>query len=309
MCNVSDKQSDDESEEQLKLYEVFQMVKEAHITVESFAHSNRFGIRKERVKKDANGHEISRSFLCRHAGKPSTKNRSHNTDESGSCHTNCNWKIQDDDIVFIDNAFDYPLAHSFTRFKQVESNVAEIWEVRHMTWQHSQLHVFLLKDAKRWLLEKYQDEELGIQPLVNLSAVFSSESSKALLVPTTMIRSNKSANLFSVSSINIAIEKDDLQVLKFLKGYILQNDISLAENTTIVCSSSSRTNILEEHSEPNTFLEKPQVKVTNPIKRLEEHAKHENKARDSIMTCEFCGGGGHNKELHELDHSINDENK
>ncbi|RIB14211.1 hypothetical protein C2G38_2144173 [Gigaspora rosea] len=106
------------------------MVKEAHITVESFAHSNRFGIRKERVKKDANGHEISRSFLCRHAGKPSTKNRSHNTDESGSCHTNCNWKIQDDDIVFIDNAFDYPLAHSFTRFKQVESNVAEIWEVR-----------------------------------------------------------------------------------------------------------------------------------------------------------------------------------
>ncbi|CAG8755803.1 10730_t:CDS:2, partial [Gigaspora rosea] len=276
---------------------------------------------------------------------------------------------QDDDMVFINNAFDYPLAHSFTLFKQVESNVAEIWEVRHMTWQHSQLHVFLLKDvmaysiaakfsinfvAKRWLLEKYQDEDLGIQPLVNLSAVFSSESSETLLVPTTIIRSNESANLFSVSctasnvaysssytaaknamqkkkayaetigiarkAINIAIEKDDLQVLKFLKGYILQNDHSLVENTTIVCSSSSRTSILEERSEPNTILEKPQVKVTNPIKKVRRGRPPKAitvdgmpnmriRACDSTMTCEFCGGGGHNKELHKLDHSINDENE
>ncbi|RIB11312.1 hypothetical protein C2G38_2145649 [Gigaspora rosea] len=293
------------------------------------------------------------------------------------------FQTQDDDMVFINNAFDYPLAHSFTLFKQVESNVAEIWEVRHMTWQHSQLHVFLLKDgsficscmllvnrgypcrhffrvmaysiaakfsinfvAKRWLLEKYQDEDLGIQPLVNLSAVFSSESSETLLVPTTIIRSNESANLFSVSctasnvaysssytaaknamqkkkayaetigiarkAINIAIEKDDLQVLKFLKGYILQNDHSLVENTTIVCSSSSRTSILEERSEPNTILEKPQVKVTNPIKKaitVDGMPNMRIRACDSTMTCEFCGGGGHNKELHKLDHSINDENE
>ncbi|CAG8776995.1 18949_t:CDS:2, partial [Gigaspora rosea] len=64
--NVSDELSDDESEEQLKIYEgqVFQTVKEAHITVESFAHSNGFGVCKGRVEKDANGHEISRSFYA-----------------------------------------------------------------------------------------------------------------------------------------------------------------------------------------------------------------------------------------------------
>ncbi|CAG8844130.1 13939_t:CDS:1, partial [Racocetra persica] len=51
--------------------QIFQTAEEAYVIVESFAHSNRFRIRKGRVKKDSsNGREISRSFICRHAGKP-----------------------------------------------------------------------------------------------------------------------------------------------------------------------------------------------------------------------------------------------
>ncbi|CAG8758175.1 244_t:CDS:2, partial [Racocetra fulgida] len=93
--DVSDEQSGNEFEEQLKLYkgQVFQTVEEAHIVVESFAHSNGFGIRKGRVEKDVNGQEISRSFLCHHDRKLSTTNTSHNTNESGSCRTGCNWKV------------------------------------------------------------------------------------------------------------------------------------------------------------------------------------------------------------------------
>ncbi|CAG8741611.1 1376_t:CDS:2, partial [Racocetra fulgida] len=91
--DVSDEQSGSEFEKQLKLYKVFQTVEEAHIAVVSFAHSNRFGIRKKHVEKDANGQEISKSILCHHAGKPSTTNTSYNTNESGSCRTGCNWKV------------------------------------------------------------------------------------------------------------------------------------------------------------------------------------------------------------------------
>ncbi|CAG8829052.1 40959_t:CDS:2, partial [Gigaspora margarita] len=39
------------------------------------------------VKKDENNHEISRLFLCHHARKPPTQKKSHNTEKSGSCHT------------------------------------------------------------------------------------------------------------------------------------------------------------------------------------------------------------------------------
>ncbi|CAG8831485.1 12843_t:CDS:2, partial [Racocetra persica] len=69
----SDEQSDNEFEEQLELYEgqTFQTAEEAYVIVESFAYSNRFGIRKGRVEKDSsNGRKISKSFICRHAGKP-----------------------------------------------------------------------------------------------------------------------------------------------------------------------------------------------------------------------------------------------
>ncbi|KAF0389329.1 hypothetical protein F8M41_010925 [Gigaspora margarita] len=207
--------------------------------------------------------------------------------------------------------------------------------------------------AKHWLLEKYQDEDLGIQPLINLSTRPGSCIWQFTVVPTTIIRSNESANLFSVScivsnvaysslytaaknamqkkkayaetigiackAINITIEKEDLQVLKFLKGYIFQNKHSLVENMTIVCSSSSRTNILEERSEPNIIFEKPQVKVTNPIKkvrrgRLPKVARYQSSLENQTSkvqgkrpklirgpgtnTCGNCGGKDHNRRWH-----------
>ncbi|KAF0561855.1 hypothetical protein F8M41_017415 [Gigaspora margarita] len=53
--------------------------------------------------------------------------------------------------------------------------------------------------ARYWLLEKYQDEDLGMQPLVNLFTVFLSESSKAS-TPITILLSNESSSLFSASN-------------------------------------------------------------------------------------------------------------
>ncbi|CAG8622948.1 23329_t:CDS:10 [Dentiscutata erythropus] len=343
-----DKQSDDEFDKQLELYEgqKFKTVEKAYITVKLFAHSNGFGIRKGHVEKDASGvHEISKSFLTKEilkdiefytlSGKINASAQyrlllekykvpihhsnlynaitkikrmaSHGDNDeaelalyadrhswaraytfrhftaSAQATSHMQDDDDDDDAAFIDNAFDYPLAHSLVLFKQVEDKVVEVWEVIHMTWQHSQLLVFLLSDgsficssakfsinfvAKCWLLEKYQDEDLGMQSLVNLSTVFLSELSEAL-APMTILSSNESSSLFSVSNemstmtrlsssvaINIAIEKDDLNVLKSLKTYILQNNCSLVENTTNASTSGHKTSILKEHSEPNVIIEK-----------------------------------------------------
>ncbi|CAG8831545.1 17859_t:CDS:1, partial [Racocetra persica] len=46
------------------------------------------------VEKDPkNGHEISRMFLYRHIEKSLTENKSHKTETSGLCQTNCKWKV------------------------------------------------------------------------------------------------------------------------------------------------------------------------------------------------------------------------
>ncbi|CAG8689062.1 16793_t:CDS:2 [Racocetra fulgida] len=92
----SDEQSEDEYNEPLELYkgQIFQTTEEAFITIKTFALSHRFGIRKGHVEKDPkNGHEISRTFLCRHTRKSLTKNKSHKTEASGSCRTDCKWKV------------------------------------------------------------------------------------------------------------------------------------------------------------------------------------------------------------------------
>ncbi|CAG8770291.1 745_t:CDS:2, partial [Gigaspora rosea] len=89
-------QSDYEFEEEAELYEgqLFNTVDEAYAAVEAFAHSNRFGIRKGRVEKDtSNNREISRTFLCHHAGKLLKEKTSYKTEESGSCRTDCKWKL------------------------------------------------------------------------------------------------------------------------------------------------------------------------------------------------------------------------
>ncbi|CAG8692838.1 200_t:CDS:2, partial [Gigaspora rosea] len=66
--------------EPLEIYEgqEFHTVDEAYSIIETFAHSKGFGIRKGHVEKDpSNGHEISRTFLCHHAGKRKCENKYH----------------------------------------------------------------------------------------------------------------------------------------------------------------------------------------------------------------------------------------
>ncbi|CAG8693193.1 9959_t:CDS:2, partial [Ambispora leptoticha] len=88
--NEFDEQSDVGFDKQVELYEgqTFQTIEDAHVAVETFTHSNGFGIRKGRVEKDqSNGHEISRTFLCRHTGKSLYEKKSYKTEESESCRT------------------------------------------------------------------------------------------------------------------------------------------------------------------------------------------------------------------------------
>ncbi|CAG8834709.1 31930_t:CDS:2, partial [Gigaspora margarita] len=284
--------------------------------------------------------------------------------------------MQDDDTIFVNDAFDYLLAHSFSIYKQAKNKIVEIWELHN----------------------EYQDKDLSAQLLVNLSTVFLSKLAEESLISTTILRTNDCANLFLIAgeisstahpspiiakkliqkkrtyaetigivckAINIAIEKDDSYVLKFLKEYIVQNDHSLVENTVSASSSSQRTNTFIECSEPNIISKLLPVKDTNPVKKTRRdrppksaryqlalesqksksqkkvpksvcspgtntcgecsgkghnrrwHLKHENKAYDFSIICEFCGGNGHRKELHnngsietnELDQVSSDESE
>ncbi|CAG8806132.1 16424_t:CDS:2, partial [Gigaspora margarita] len=43
--------------------------------------------------------------------------------------TDADSAMQNDNTIFIDNAFDYLLTHSFTLFKQTEDQVVEVWKV------------------------------------------------------------------------------------------------------------------------------------------------------------------------------------
>ncbi|CAG8657895.1 5553_t:CDS:2 [Racocetra fulgida] len=323
----SDEQSDNEFEEQLELYEA----EEAYVIVESFAHSNGFGIRKGRVEKDSsNGREISRSFICRHAGKPSDKNKSYKTEESGSCRTDCKWKVQDNDEAFVDNAFDYPLAHSFALFKEVEDKVVESLIPTTILRSNESANLFSAQNA------------MSTMTRLSTSVVAKKAMQKKKVYAETIGIARK--------AINIAIEKDDPHVLKFLKGYILQNERSLVENTTEASSSGYKTNVLKERPEVNIIPEKSQV--SNPVKKARKgrppkiaryqsslenpsskaqekrprgpgtntcgecggkghnrrwHSKHENKSYDSGIICELCGGCGHKKELHN--HDLIEENE
>ncbi|CAG8733331.1 24209_t:CDS:10, partial [Cetraspora pellucida] len=530
----SGEQSEDEYNEPLELYEgqVFKTAEEAYITVETFAYSHGFGIRKGHVEKDPNRYKISRTFLYCHARKPLTEKKSHKTEASGLCQTDCKWKsqkltdeilkeieyytlvgklnasaqyrllsgkyqvsihhqpewdsfikdfyktrnildqqtfeicfknllkhypkaaqylnkalysdrhswaraytfchftasiqatshvesinshikleiinpnikppnicdtmymnidailkafvalniiekiyyeinhslfyhtfkispeslylyqIQDDNTMFIDDAFDYPLAHFFFLFKQLEEKIVEIWEVIHITWKHSKLHVFLFKDGlficscmllinrrypckhffrvmvyslaakffinfvvSCWLCDEYQDKDLSAQPLVSLLTVFLSKPAEELLIPTTILQTNDSASLFLATSeisslahsspaakksmqkkkvyaeiigiarkaINIAIEKDDSCILKFLKKYIVKNEHSLVENTA-TCGLGTNT------------CSKCDGKGHNH----RWHLKHKNRVYDSSIICEIYNGHSHRKEQHNI---------
>ncbi|CAG8715157.1 17139_t:CDS:2, partial [Cetraspora pellucida] len=283
--------------------------------------------------------------------------------------------IQDDDTMFVDDAFNYPLAHSFSLFKQSEEKIVEIWEVIHMTWKHSKLHVFLFKDgsficscmllinrgypcrhffhvmvyslaakfsinfvASRWLRDEYQDKDLGAQPLVSLSTVFLSKPAEELLIPTIILRTNDSASLFSAigeisslahsspavkksmqkkkvyaeiiriahKAINIAIEKDDSCILKFLKEYIVKNEHSLVENTArsavkvSIPVKKTRRGRPPKTARYQSSLESQHLKSQEKRPKL-ARGPGTNTVYDSSIICEICGEHSHRKEQHNID--------
>ncbi|CAG8780637.1 23058_t:CDS:2, partial [Racocetra persica] len=118
-------------------------------------------------------------------------------------------------------------------------------------------------------------------------------------------------------AINIAIEKDNSCIFKFLKEYIVQNEHSFIENTTGESSLGQETNIFEEHSELSTISERPSIIVSNPIKKTRKACQNENRVSDLTTICELCGGHDHKKEMHnnkfmkinESDRDTNDKNE
>ncbi|CAG8829051.1 40958_t:CDS:2 [Gigaspora margarita] len=112
--------------------------------------------------------------------------------------------------------------------------------------------------AKHWLYKKYQDNDLGMQPLVNLLTVFLSELSEAftncvvhLSISAKKAIKKKKAYAETIGivhkAINIAIEKDD------------QPSAS---------SLGQQSNLIEECSESNIVIEKSSVIVSNSIKKI-----------------------------------------
>ncbi|CAG8486070.1 22347_t:CDS:2 [Racocetra persica] len=250
----------DEFDENQTMSQRFKTVKEAYVIVKLFAHSNRFGIQKGHVEKDTSGdfyktHNIldlqtfKDQFKSLQEYYPKAAlylNRALYSDKrswaraytfhhfTAGAQATSHMQDDDNDAVFIDNAFDYPLAYSLMLFKQVEDKVVEVWET--------------IRIAQK--------------------------------------------------AINIAIEKDNPNILKFLKTYILQNDYFLVENTTNTSASSHKTSILEEHLKPNIIVEKIQSSKAQE-KQSKSYTKYVNKACNSTIMYEFCGGRGHKKELHD----------
>ncbi|CAG8610946.1 18061_t:CDS:1 [Racocetra fulgida] len=126
-------------------------------------------------------------------------------------------------------------------------------------------------------------------------------------------------------AINIAIETDDSQVLRFLKEYIIQKRHSLVENTTGVSHLGHEANILKECSKSNIIETLPPTNISNPIKKVRKGRPPKMKCYQSSLekqpsrskgkqhklihgpgtnTCGECGGKGHNRRWH-----IKHENK
>ncbi|KAF0443121.1 hypothetical protein F8M41_003598 [Gigaspora margarita] len=84
-------------------------------------------------------------------------------------------------------------------------------------------------------------------------------------------------------AINIAIEKDDQCVLKFLKEYIIQNKHSLIENTASASSLEQQSNLIEKCSKSNIVIEKSPVIVSNPIKKVRRDRPPKTKRYESSI--------------------------
>ncbi|CAG8853846.1 14105_t:CDS:2, partial [Gigaspora margarita] len=127
-------------------------------------------------------------------------------------------------------------------------------------------------------------------------------------------------------AINIAIEMNDQNVLRFLKEYIAKKGHSLVENTISASHFGQETNMLKKYSKFN-IIEISSIKVSNPIKKVRrgqppktacyqsslEKQPPRNKGKQPKLTrgprtntCSECSG----KELHDYDFiEINDENE
>ncbi|CAG8839551.1 33060_t:CDS:2, partial [Gigaspora margarita] len=136
----TNKQSDDGFDKQVELYE------EAYTVVEAFAQSNRLGIRQGCVEKDASLQAFENGFkslLDQYPKAAPYLNRALYPDKQ--CWTRAyifycftasaqatshiesiNLQLQDDDnTIYIDNAFDYLLAYSLALFKQAKEQLVK----------------------------------------------------------------------------------------------------------------------------------------------------------------------------------------
>ncbi|CAG8813069.1 29625_t:CDS:2, partial [Gigaspora margarita] len=96
-------------------------------------------------------------------------------------------------------------------------------------------------------------------------------------------------------AINIAIEKNNSCVLKFLKEYIVQNDYSLVEN--IVSASSSITNPVKK-TRRGCLPKLAHYQLALESQKSKSQKKGPKSAYNVSIICEFCSGNGHRKELH-----------
>ncbi|CAG8785276.1 29158_t:CDS:2 [Gigaspora margarita] len=131
------------------------------------------------------------------------------------------------------------------------------------------------------IIKLQEHKDLDAQPLVNLLTVFLSKLVEELLISTTILQTNDSANLFLVTD----------------------------EMSTSASFSSQKTNSSKECSKSNIISKVLPIKVANPVKKLEDskdhnhqwHLKHENKNYDSLIICEFCDSHSHKKKLYNND--------
>ncbi|CAG8717706.1 20009_t:CDS:2 [Cetraspora pellucida] len=168
---------------------------------------------------------------------------------------------------------------------------------------------------------------------------------KELSTPTTILWTNSSTNLFLTSqstmahsssytakkviekkkiytetiriickAINIAIEINDPNVLRFLKEYITKKRHSLVENTTSISYFDQKANMFNEYFKYD-IIEASFTRVSNPIKKVRkgrspkttcnqsllERQPLRNKGKQSELTCSYktntcskCGSKDYN---------------
>ncbi|CAG8554948.1 32051_t:CDS:2, partial [Racocetra persica] len=141
-------------------------------------------------------------------------------------------RIQDKDLVFVDNAFDYLLAHSFTLLKQLEKQVIEVWKTN-----DSQVLRFLKEYIiqKRYLLV----ENTTCVSYLGYKANIFKECSKSNIIETLP--------LTNISNSIKKIKKGQLPKIKCYQS-LLEKQLSRSKGKQHKLICGSRTNICGECS-------------------------------------------------------------